>query len=137
MTNKNDSLVQRAEAQLFIETPQVEPAEELGEIHVRVDAPQAGTARCVVLSANNPWLPLLAQDPTRASAVILAVDNDVYICQSRDIAMQIAGSANGTDGFYLPAGIGIPVDNQGPYWVACTTTATSSRVSVIISRVET
>ena len=134
--NKNDSLIQRAESQLFVETPPVEPAEELGDIHVRVDPPQAGTARCVVLSASNPWLQLLGQDPTRQSAVILAVDHDVYICQSREIAMEIQGTTDGTDGFYLPAGIAVPIDNQGAFWVACTTTSTSTRVSVIISRVE-
>jgi hypothetical protein len=50
--------------------------------------------------------------------------------------MGIAGSDTGTDGFYLPAGIAVPIANQGAFWVACTTTSTSTRVSVIISRNE-
>ena len=133
--SNNDSMMGRAAKYAEVEVePQEVPAEELGDIHVKVDPPEMGTARCVTLSANNPWLPILGQDPTRKSAVLLAVDNDVYVTSSKEIAMELAGSTTGTDGFYLPAGIAIPVDNQSAYWVACTTTATSTRVSVLVSR---
>jgi hypothetical protein len=98
-------------------------------------APETGTARTVTLSAANPALPLLPADTTRRSAVILAVDNDVYLSSDPGQAMTAASSGGATaEGvFYLPAGIGVPWQNTGVLWVAATTTATSSRVSVMAS----
>jgi hypothetical protein len=104
---------------------------------VAVDAlvPEIGTARTVTLSAANPSLPVLPRDTTRRSAVILAVDNDVYLSADPGAVMTAANSGGATaDGvFYLPAGIGIPWQNTDQLWAGATTTATSSRVSVMAS----
>jgi hypothetical protein len=98
-------------------------------------APDTGGARTVTLSANNPVLPLLPRDTTRRSAVILAVDNDVYLTNDPGKAQTAAASGGATaeSVFYLPAGIGIPWQNTDQLWAAVTTTGTSSRVSVIAS----
>jgi len=110
------------------------PASDYTAVRVRPEAADTGVARTVTLSPNYQVARLLAADPGRRSAVILAVDNDVYITGSQDLANGAAGGTSATQVFYLPAGIGIPFDNQGEYWVAATTSATSSRVSVLINR---
>jgi hypothetical protein len=98
-------------------------------------APDTGGARTVTLSANNPVLPVLPRDTTRRSAVILAVDNDVYLTSDPGQAANAAASGGATaEGvFYLPAGIGVPWQNTDQLWAAVTTTGTSSRVSVMAS----
>lgn len=98
-------------------------------------APEIGAARTVTLSANNPVLPVLPRDTTRRSAVVLAVDNDVYLSNDPGQAANAAASGGTTaEGvFYLPAGIGIPWQNTDQLWAAVTTTGTSSRVSVMAS----
>jgi hypothetical protein len=103
-------------------------------VRVRPEAPDTGTARTVTLTAAYPVAQILAADPRRRSAVILAIDSDVYLTGSQGLAQDVAGSTQATQVFYLPAGIAVPVDNQGEYWVAATTTATNTRVSVMISR---
>jgi hypothetical protein len=104
---------------------------------VAVDAlaPETGIARTVTLSPNNPALPLLPRDTTRRSAVILAVDNDVYLSNDPGNAQRAAasGGAAAEGVFYLPAGIGLPWQNTDQLWAAVTTTGTSSRVSVMAS----
>ena len=107
---------------------------DYGAVRVRTEAPDTGTARTVTLSPSYPVARVLPADPGRRSAVLLAVDNDVYITGSQGLANDVAGGADAIQVFYLPAGIGIPVDNQGEYWAAATTTATSTRISVLISR---
>lgn len=103
-------------------------------IRVRPEAADTGTARTITLSPTYQTARLLPADPQRRMAVIIAVDNDVYITQSEGLAHDVAGNANGMQAAYLPAGIGIPISDQGQYFVAATTAATSSRVSVFISR---
>lgn len=96
-------------------------------------APETGTARTITLSPNNPVLPLLPRDTTRRSAVVLAVDNDVYLSSDPGQATTAAASGGATaEGvFYLPAGIALPWQNTDQLWAAVTTTGTSSRVSVM------
>jgi hypothetical protein len=103
-------------------------------VRVSVEAANLAGSGCVVLGPGNLWQQLLPRDQNRRSAVILAVDNDVYVTADQGMALNVAGSASGTGAFYLPAGIAIPVDSQAQLYVACTTTATNSRVSVLISR---
>ena len=103
-------------------------------IRVTTQGPDIGTARTVTLSAANPVLPLLPADRTRSSAVIIAVDNDVYISQDQNTANTVYGAATNGQAFYLPKGVSITIDNQGDYWAACTTTGTASRVSVLVSK---
>lgn len=103
-------------------------------VRVRPESADTGTARTVTLTENYPVARVLGADPGRRGAVLLAVDNDVYITGSQGLAQDVAGSATATQAAYLPAGIGIPISNQSEYWAAATTTATSSRISVFIDR---
>lgn len=140
MSDHNDSMTGRAAKYQSQEQVQMATGDEnalpepIPAINVRPETPALGTARCVTLSANNPWLMALPQDPMRRDAVLLAVDNDVYVTTSREVAMEIAGGNAGVDAFYLPAGIGIPFSAKCAYWVAATTTSTSSRVSVSVTK---
>lgn len=97
--------------------------------------PEAGAARTVTLSADNPALPVMPRDTTRRSALILAVDNDVYLSNDPGQVMTAANSGGATAGgvFYLPKGIPVPWQNTDQLWAAATTTGTSSRVSVMAS----
>jgi len=103
-------------------------------VRVRPEPPDLGTARTITLSAANPVLQLLSQDPQRRSAVVVAVDNDIYIASDQGMAQQAAGGTSFEGVFYLQVGIGIPIDTQAQLWVAATTTATNSRVSLLITR---
>jgi hypothetical protein len=103
-------------------------------VRVRPEPPDAGIARTVTLSAANPVAQLLPRDESRRSAVILAVDNDVWFSYNQGTATDLAGTSGAGSAFYLPAGIGIPVLNTAQVWVSPTTLATSSRVSVSVDR---
>lgn len=100
-------------------------------IPVRDEATDQAVWQTVRLSATNPTRPLLPQNPHRRSAVLLAVDNDVFVCSSLELAQAVEGATTGTGGFYLPKGVAIPVRNKAACWAAATTTATVSRVSVL------
>ncbi len=84
-------------------------------IRVQMQEPDIGTARTITLSSANPVLPLLPVDRTRRSAIVVAVDNDVYITQDQNIANTVQGAATNGQAFYLPKGVVLPVDNQGEY----------------------
>lgn len=104
---------------------------------VAVDSlpPEIGGARTVTLGVNNTALPLLPRDTTRRSAIVLAVDNDVYLSADPGQAMNAAASGGATfEGvFYLPKSIPVPWQNTDQLWAAVTTTGTDSRVSVMAS----
>ena len=53
-----------------------------------------------------------------------------------EMAEAAAGSATSVTAAYLPACIGIPIDNRSAWWAAATTTATNSRVTIIVSKDE-
>lgn len=103
-------------------------------VRVRPETPDLGTARTITLSSANQVLQLLGQDSQRRSCVVLAVDNDVYLATDQGVAYQAAGGTSAEGAFYLPAGIAVPVDTQAQVFAACTTTGTSSRVSVLITK---
>lgn len=103
---------------------------------VAVDSLQAeaGLATMVVLNAANPVLQLVPRDTTRRAAVLLAVDNDVYIATSPQQATAAAAAGGTTFAGvvgYLPAGIPVPWPSTAPLWAAPTTTATQSRITVL------
>ena len=108
--------------------------EPVPAIPVRSEAPATGIARCVTLSAANPVLLLLPQDPQRRSAILLAADNDVYVCSSLELAQAVQGVTTSGQGFYLPSKIAVPVVSKGALWAAATTIATPSRISVLIAK---
>lgn len=103
-----------------------------------ISAPVEKTdAYTVVLSSANPVLALLPVDPNREDAAVLAVDNPVVIAQTLAQAQNAANTVANVPapvGFYLPVGVRWPVKATGPLWVAATTTATNSRVSVMVHK---
>jgi hypothetical protein len=103
-------------------------------VRVRPEAADTGVIRTITLSSQYPVARLLPADPGRRTAVILAIDNDVYVTGSQGLANDVSGSATATQVGYFPAGIGLPIDNQAEWWVAATTTATLTRVTVITNR---
>lgn len=103
-------------------------------VRVRPESADTGVVRTITLSSAYPVARLLPADPGRRSAVILAIDNDVYVTGSQGLANDVSGSATATQVGYFPAGIGLPIDNQAEWWVAATTTATNTRVTVITNR---
>lgn len=108
--------------------------EPLAAIPVRNESAAQAIARCVTLSAANPVLLLLPQDPRRRSAILLSVDNDVYVCSSLELAQNVQGVATSNQAFYLPSKIAVPVTAKGALWAAVTTTGTASRISVLIAK---
>lgn len=103
-------------------------------VRVRISQPDLATARTVTLSSANPVAPLVPRDDQRRAAVVIAVDNDIWISANEGTANDLAGTSGAGSAFYLPAGIGFPFDTRAQLWVACTTTSASSRVSVFTTR---
>lgn len=104
-------------------------------VSVRDISPALSVARCVGLSAANPVLPALPQDPRRRRAVLLAVDADVWVSSSKDIASGLAALTAGADAFYLPKGVPLVAVSRGALYAAYTTlVAGVSRVSVLVER---
>lgn len=108
--------------------------EAMPAIIVRDAPPALSSARCVSLSASNPYLAILPRDPRRRRAVLVAVDADVYVCSSPDLAAYVAGGNTSADAFYLPKGVPLAVQSKAALWAACTTTASASRVSVLVEK---
>jgi hypothetical protein len=123
---------QQMPGQLAFDPVEMGIPEPLVAVPVRDEPPDQGVGNVVTLSAANPVLQLLPQDPRRRGAVVLAVDNDVYLSHSRDLAAFAQGANTGTQAAYLPAGMGIPVSSRNAWYVGATTTATSSRVTVLV-----
>jgi hypothetical protein len=127
----------RAAAQAApVAPPANEPAEPPYVVATREDLPALGSGGAVVLTPAAPVQLLLPQDPRRRSAVVLAVDNDVYLATSKELAQAAAGASSSQIAAYLPAGIAIPISNRAAWWAAATTLGTSSRITVIISKDE-
>lgn len=103
-------------------------------VRVMIDAGDLCTPSMKLLSSANPIDMILPLDPHRRNAIILAVDNDVYLVTDKGAGLNIAGSNTGTQGFYLPAGIALPFECKAAVWAAVTTTNTGSRVSVMSFR---
>lgn len=103
-------------------------------VPVREEVPALGVGNVVVLSSVNTVQLLLPQDPLRRSAVVLAIDNDIYLATSKELAQAAEGTNTAVLAAYIPAGIAVPVNNQAAWYAAATTTVTSSRITVIISR---
>ena len=121
------------------EEGQTSTVESLGRNKVKavrtvIDSPDIARATSVLLTSAVPVARLLPRDSHRKSAVVLAVDNDVYVTSDQGTAWNIAGASTNVGAFYLPAGIAVPVVSTDELFVAATTTASTSRVSVMITR---
>jgi hypothetical protein len=134
---KIDTARRNAEQDSLAEQPVAHQDYLINGKPVAVDSlvPEIGGARTVTLDVNNPAIPLLPRDTTRRSALILAVDNDVYLSNDPGQAMTAANSGGATaEGvFYLPKSVPVPWQNTDQLWAAVTTTGTSSRISVMAS----
>lgn len=132
--SRMDATARAADQETPLEEVRTVTGYDLPAVRTAEELPALGRGYVIVLGPANPVLRLLPQDPQRRSAVVLAVDNDVYIGDSKEnvTAAQAAGTA-GTTAMYLPAGIALPVSNKAAWYAGATTTGTSSRVSVLIS----
>jgi hypothetical protein len=97
--------------------------EPFAPLPVRNESPALVITSVTSLSANNPTRLILPQDPRRRSALVLAVDNPVYLASSLEVAQAAEGSSTSTLAFYLPVGVPIPVASKGAVWAAATTTS--------------
>lgn len=109
-------------------------------VKTKNDVPQDGIYRTMVLQPGQARQ-LMPQDPNRARAVILSVDNPVILCETA----ALAGSPNNVpggsgiafpDGFYLSADSQITTYNKGLIWAVNTSPSATSRVSVLTERYE-
>jgi hypothetical protein len=129
---------QAAESAQLAALPDASQADSVGgypAVRVRDEQPDLGIPRTFTLSSANPAAQLLPADPGRRSAIILAVDNDVYIGNSLGNVQNVSGGATGAGSVcYLPAGTPIPILNTAAWYVAITTSSGNSRVSVLISK---
>src|SRR5487761_457217 len=96
--------------------------------------PALGSAHSISLSSANPVKLALPQDPRRRRAVLLAVDNDVYVASSLENAQAAEGVTTSSMAFYLPKSVPLPVTTKAALWVSATTTGSSSRVSVLAEK---
>jgi len=91
----------------------------------------------VVLTANQPVETLLGNDPDRVVAEIVAIDNPVVIAESQAKAQSPANlTANvpAPQGMLLPVNVRLTVIHTRECFVSATTTATASRVSVLVTK---
>lgn len=93
--------------------------------------PPLGIAITVTLNSANPVLQALPKDTTRRGAVLIAIDNPVYLATKQSVATAAEGSATSTLAGYLPVGLPVPVPFTDAVWVSATTTASQSRVTVL------
>lgn len=129
-----------AQAAPVAEVPPLD-AETPYVVQMRNDMPEETIPRTLLLGAGNPLLPALPRDMRRRRAVILAIDNDVVLCETKDLAQAVAtlvaGGAAATTlsmGFYLSKGVAIALESRDWMFAAATTTASNSRVSVVVER---
>jgi hypothetical protein len=109
----------------------------LSTLPVANQGADAGTFKTVVLSSANPYKMALPEDNTRRVARIIAIDNPVVLCHSENQAQDPSNEVTSVpqpNGGYIPTGIVVPVTSHSVVFVACTTTASESRVFVSIER---
>jgi hypothetical protein len=103
--------------------------------------PAEAIPRCVILSAANPFLPILPRDMARRRAVLCAIDNDVVFVETVELAQLVAAAVAGgaaattlANGGYWPKGVALPVESRDRLYVVATTTASTSRVTLFVER---
>lgn len=103
--------------------------------------PEETIPRTMALGPANPYLAVLPRDMRRRRAVLLPVDNDVVLCESIELAQNVAGQVSAgadatslTTGFYLPKGTALTVESRDLMYAVITTTSGPSRVSVVVER---
>lgn len=92
----------------------------------------------VVNTTSNPVALLFPRDPQRFRASITSIDQDVVLCQSRDLASNAANQATNVPtptGYYLSKGVTVNIYAKSPCYVAATS-STATRVSVMVEKYE-
>jgi hypothetical protein len=124
---------------------QADPAEFLEELPaVKLDAipvleviADEGIYRTLTLQASGVRQ-CLPQDPQRYRAVIIANDNAVVLCATKELAQDAANTASSQPyptGMYLATGQpGVEIRNKGLMYVANTSTSGTTRVSVLVEK---
>jgi hypothetical protein len=136
----DDVLIQHeTEHPADIEVPSVDPIPvvTVGSVAVEEILPQHVAFRTFVLTADNPYKQLLALDPLRVRATLLALDDDVVLTSSRAQAMSPANldSTLATpDGAVLPKSFPVSVDAVGEVWATAPATTYPARVAVYMTR---
>lgn len=91
----------------------------------------------VIATGSNAVVQLLGRDYDRVEARILTVDEPVVLAQTREMAEAAANAANAAGlpavGSVLPIGVDRVLRNCDEVWAAATS-ATPTRISVIVSR---
>jgi hypothetical protein len=139
MARTEDSHLAKLEQSVPAQLPVTDPVdtalpEPFPAIPVRDESPALGSAHAISLSAANPVKLALPQDPRRRRAVLLAVDNDVYVASSLENAQAAEGVTTSSAAFYLPKNVPLVVTTKAALWISATTTASASRVSVLAEK---
>ncbi|HEX4661903.1 MAG TPA: hypothetical protein VH307_31290 [Streptosporangiaceae bacterium] len=90
----------------------------------------------VISTATNPVVQLLGRDYDRIEARILTVDQPVVLAQTKEQAENAANQVTSVPapvGSYLPITVDRVLRNGDEVWAAATS-ATATRISVIVSR---
>ena len=105
-------------------------------VPVRQDNPEEAIPRTLQLSGTNPFGMLLPRDMQRRRAVIMPQGNDVWLCESREMASQANASAVATFslGAYIPKGTVIALESRDQLWAAVSTTSSTTSIAVIVER---
>jgi hypothetical protein len=103
--------------------------------------PEEVIPRLIVLGPNNVFLPVVPRDAARRRALLLAIDNDVVLVESLNLAQQLAAQVVGGAaaaslvlGAYLPKGIPVTLESRDLMYAVATTTTGPSRITTIVER---
>ncbi len=80
-------------------------------VQTRSDMPEEAIPRTLLLSANNPYLPILPRDMRRRRAVIIPISAAVVLCETKELAQLAAALA--TTGDLVPSAQEITPPNPG------------------------
>jgi hypothetical protein len=121
------------------ELQQQEQEQELASVPVMLTVPE-GAVFSTMLVAISSARQLMPQDAQRERALILSIDEDVILCQTKEQAQNAANQASSAtaapSGFYLSKGILLELKNKSLTWVANTSGSSATRVSVVVERNE-
>jgi len=85
-----DAVAQAAQHEAAPEHAKPTAAEASFVVNTRSDMPEETIPRTLVLGSANPYLMVLPRDMQRRRAVLLAIDSDVIITESQELAQNVA-----------------------------------------------
>lgn len=140
-----DATAKAAEHEAPPQVPQASGGEQLFVVQTRSDMPEECIPRTLILSATNPYLPILPRDMRRRRAVIIVPPSTpgepVMLCETKELAQQAAAFAAGGGtapapglGGYIPAGTTLVIESRDWMFAAITQTSNASPVTVIVER---